>query len=89
VEKVLPRRIEVSNDAATRIAIARDWIEKYPAAAEIMIVAHSAEAASDLHLNVLRSRAAWFGVKRFTLNVLASRLLNFRLRLPRRSKSCA
>ncbi len=68
------RRIEVSSDAATRIAIARDWMEKYPADAQILVIAHSAEAATDLHLSVVSTKGSWFGVKRFTLNFLASRL---------------
>jgi len=67
-------RVEASSDAATRVRIAREWTEKYPAAAEILVIAHSAEAAADLHLSVASSRGASFGIKRFTLNVLASRL---------------
>jgi ATP-dependent helicase/nuclease subunit B len=74
VEKDQTRRIEVSSDAATRISIARDWMEKYAADAEILVIAYSAEAATDLHLRVVSQRGAWFGVKRFTLNGLASRL---------------
>src|SRR6266850_7099823 len=67
-------RIEASSDAATRITIARDWIQAYPADTEILVIAHSVEAAADLHLSVVSSTGSWFGIKRFTLNVLASRL---------------
>ena len=49
-------------------------MEKYAADAEILVIAHSAEAAADLHLSVVSSKGSWFGIKRFTLNVLASRL---------------
>jgi ATP-dependent helicase/nuclease subunit B len=68
------RRIEVSSDAAIRVQIAREWVEAYPADTEILVLAHSVEAASDLHLSVVSSTGSSFGIKRFTLNVLASRL---------------
>ena len=68
------RRIEVSSDAAVRLQLAREWIETYPPDAEVLILAHSAEAASDLYLEVVSSVGSWFGIKRFSLNVLASRL---------------
>ena len=68
------KRIEVSSDAASRITKAREWMEKYAADTEILVVAHSVEAAADLHLSVVSSAGSWFGIKRFTLNVLASRL---------------
>ncbi len=74
MERNQTKRIEVSSDAATRITIAREWMEKYAADTEILVIAHSAEAATDLHLGVIGARGAWFGIKRFTLNVLASRL---------------
>ncbi len=74
MERNAIKRIEVSSDAATRIGIAREWMEKYAADTEILVIAHSAEAATDLHLGVVGAKGAWFGVKRFTLNVLASRL---------------
>ncbi len=68
------KRIEVSSDAATRITIARAWIEANPSDAEILVIAHSAEAANEIHLGVIGAKGAWFGIKRLTLNVLASRL---------------
>jgi len=74
MEKNQTKRIEVSSDAATRIGIAREWMEKYAADTEILVIAHSAEAATDLHLGVVGAKGAWFGIKRFTLNVLAARL---------------
>lgn len=66
--------IQVSADAAARGQIARDWLQAYPAHSEILVVAHSAEAAAELQLNVVDSTGQWFGMKRFTLNVLASKL---------------
>ncbi|MFN2514409.1 MAG: hypothetical protein ABR568_23725, partial [Pyrinomonadaceae bacterium] len=74
MEKNLNKRIEVSSDAATRIGIAREWVEKYAAETEILVVAHSLEATSEFHLRVVGGTGAWFGIKRFTLNALASRL---------------
>ncbi|MBA3514774.1 MAG: exodeoxyribonuclease V subunit gamma [Pyrinomonadaceae bacterium] len=74
MEKNQAKRIEVSSDAATRIGIAQEWIWKYAAETEILVIAHSVEAASRLHLEVVGAKGAWFGIKRFTLNVLASRL---------------
>jgi ATP-dependent helicase/DNAse subunit B len=74
MESAQTKRVEVSIDAATRITIARAWMGKHPADTEILVVTHSAEAASDLHLGIVSSTGAWFGVKRFTLNSLASRL---------------
>src|SRR5258705_9187851 len=68
------RRIEVSADAANRVQFARDWIQSYPSDTEMLVLAHSAEAATDLYLSVISASGAWFGVKRLTLNGLASRL---------------
>ncbi|HZE69659.1 MAG TPA: PD-(D/E)XK nuclease family protein [Pyrinomonadaceae bacterium] len=70
----LKRRIEVYSDAAVRLELARDWIEAYPTHTEILVIAHSAEAAGDLHLSLVSAAGAWFGIKRFTLNALAPRL---------------
>lgn len=68
------KRIEVSSDASKRVQIACDWIQAYPTDTEILVVAHSGEAASDLNLSVVSATGSWFGIKRFTLNTLASRL---------------
>ncbi len=68
------RRIAVSSDAETRLQIARDWIEAYATDTEIVILSHAAEAATDLYLGIISSTGSWFGIKRFTLNVLVSRL---------------
>ncbi|HSB27008.1 MAG TPA: hypothetical protein VLE19_04090, partial [Pyrinomonadaceae bacterium] len=69
-----PKHIEVSSDATHRLRIAQEWIETYPADAEILLVANSREAANDLHLRVVEARGAAFGLKRVTLNFIASRL---------------
>ncbi|MFN2514169.1 MAG: hypothetical protein ABR568_22495, partial [Pyrinomonadaceae bacterium] len=74
MERNQNKRIEVSSDAATRIGIAREWMEKYAADTEVLVIAHSLEAASEFHLRVVGAKGAWFGIKRFTLNVLAARL---------------
>ncbi len=67
-------RIEVSNDAATRLRTALEWALSYPAHTEMLVVAHSTEAATDLHLRVTDARGSSFGIKRFTLSSLASHL---------------
>ena len=69
-----PKHIEVSSDSSHRVRIAQEWIETYPADAEILLVANSREAANDLHLRVVEARGAAFGLKRVTLNFIASRL---------------
>jgi hypothetical protein len=56
------------------VKIARDWIATHPLDSQVLIIAHSAEAATDLHLNIVNSTGSWFGIKRFTLNLLASRM---------------
>jgi len=74
VEKSSKSKIQVSSDAAVRLQIAQNWLQAYPADTEIIVLAQSAEAATDLHLSVVSARGASFGVKRFTLNTLASQL---------------
>src|ERR1044072_2765548 len=66
--------IEVSADAAVRLNSARVWIESFPTDAELLLIANSPEAGNDLHLKTVASRGASFGVKRFSLNFLASRM---------------
>jgi ATP-dependent helicase/nuclease subunit B len=68
------KRIEVSADAANRLQFGHDWIQSYPSDTEMLVVAHSAEAATDLYLGVISASGAWFGARRLTLNGLASRL---------------
>ena len=68
------KELRVSNDASLRLQIAQEWIESYPADTEILLVAHSREAADDLLLRVVQSRGAAFGIKRVTLNFVALRL---------------
>lgn len=72
-------RIEVSSEAETRIKIAREWIKNYPRDTEVLLVAHSTEAAADLHLSVVDSTGSWFGIKRFTLDAIAARLAQLSL----------
>ncbi|HBB87988.1 MAG TPA: PD-(D/E)XK nuclease family protein [Blastocatellia bacterium] len=67
-------RIEVSADAAVRLGLAEDWLKSFPSDSELLIISHGTEAAADLQLSVVSSRGSWFGIKRFTLNMLAARL---------------
>ena len=66
--------IEISTEAATRLRIAEQWVSAYPSHAEILVLAHSPEAANDFHLRIAGSRGAWFGMKRSTINGLAASL---------------
>ena len=68
------KTFEVSSDAERRLQLAQEWIQSYPADTETLVVAHSREAANDLHLRVVQARGAAFGIKRVTLNFIASRL---------------
>src|SRR5216117_2554954 len=67
-------RIEVSPDAAVRLALAEEWLKSFPSDAELLIISHGNEAATDLILRVIESRGAWFGAKRLNVNGLAARL---------------
>ena len=68
------RKLEVSCDGSTRLEISKRWLDSYPPDSEILIIAHTTEAATDLNLSIASTRGAWFGIRRFTLNRLASRL---------------
>ena len=74
VEPISKERIVVSTDAARRLQIAREWLEAYSSDTEVVVLAHSAEAADDFRLRTASERGVWFGVKRYTLNGLAARL---------------
>jgi len=67
----------VSPDAELRLEAAREWVKEYSADTEILVIGHSVEAAAEFQLQVVSSGEAgisWFGLKRFTLNVIAARL---------------
>ena len=68
------KRIEVSCDTAVRLQLAQDWLLTHAIDTEILLIAHSSEAATDLNLRVASATGAWFGIKRVTLNAIASRL---------------
>ncbi len=72
------KRIELSSDTATRLQRASDWIKSQGPATEILIVAHSVEAAVDCCLAAANPKGALFGTRRFTLNGLALRLSQHR-----------
>jgi ATP-dependent helicase/nuclease subunit B len=67
-------RIEISSDSTVRLQAAQHWLESYPADTQILLLAYTTEAASDLLLNVVSSRGVSYGIRRFTLNALAARL---------------
>ena len=67
-------RIEVSSDATVRLRLASEWLENFSPHREVVIVAHSVEAANDFLMQIAGARRASFGIRRFTLNSLAARL---------------
>ena len=71
--------ILVSADSNERLRRAQQWIESYSPDTGLLLLAHSSEAANDLHLRIVHSRGTAFGVKRFSLNSLATRLAQPRL----------
>jgi ATP-dependent helicase/nuclease subunit B len=62
-----------SSSAAARLGAAGAFIERVPAAAELLIVGASREAADDLARRVTRARGATFGLHRASLAQLAVR----------------
>jgi RecB family exonuclease len=68
------RRIEVSCDAQLRNQIALDWLLAYPPDTEVLAITHSLESATEFLLKIVDASRSSFGLRRFTLNVLASRL---------------
>ncbi|HEX6728450.1 MAG TPA: PD-(D/E)XK nuclease family protein [Pyrinomonadaceae bacterium] len=72
-------RIEISSDSAARLHVAQQWLESYPAATELLVLAHSTEAANDLLLRIVSSRGVSYGIRRVTLNGLAARLSQHKL----------
>jgi ATP-dependent helicase/nuclease subunit B len=74
VQTLNSRKLIVSADAESRVRHAQDWIAAYPADAQLLLLTHSKEAASDLILRVVTDKRSAFGIRRFTLNSIAARL---------------
>ncbi|MGO9454147.1 MAG: PD-(D/E)XK nuclease family protein [Candidatus Binataceae bacterium] len=68
------REIIRSTRAADRIAAARAWLAAAPAAAEVLVVASTREAADDLVRELAAARGAVAGIHRLTLGRLAGLL---------------
>lgn len=79
MKKPAQNLIEVSADAELRLSVAGDWIQTHSTNTELLVLSNSTESANDLHLTVVANRGVAFGVKRMTLNVLASRLAQRKL----------
>src|SRR2546422_5058373 len=62
-----------SSSAAERIGAATAFVERYPAATEVLIVGASRDAADDLARRVTAARRATFGLHRTSLTQLAVR----------------
>src|SRR5438552_1001208 len=63
-----------SSSAAERLRAARAFVERIPAATEVLIVGASRDAADDLARRVTAARGATFGLHRASLTQLAVRL---------------
>lgn len=74
-------RVLKSHSAAERIAAAVEFIASFPPATELLLVGYSREAIDDLVRGFSQSRAATFGLHRFSLTQLAARLAAPRLAL--------
>ncbi len=62
----------VSQDAATRLAAAVEWLAAYSADAEILVLSATKEAGDEFIRNAALAAGARFGLTRLTLNQLAS-----------------
>lgn len=74
VQTLNSKKLVVSADAEVRIRSAQEWIAGYAPDAQLLLVTHSKESASDLILRVVSTQRSAFGIRRFTLNSIASRL---------------
>ena len=66
--------IIIARDTAQRLAAAVEWLDFYPADAEILIVSPSSEAGDEFARTAARKSGARFGLTRFPLNRLAASL---------------
>jgi hypothetical protein len=78
-------RLVTSCSAASRLAAARRFVLDAPPASQLLIVSASRGAADDFARDLARSRAATFGLYRFSLTQLAARLAAPRLAAARLS----
>src|SRR2546422_9538240 len=62
-----------SSSAAERLRVAGAFVERVPAATEVLIIGASRDAADDLARQVTAARAATFGLHRASLTQLAVR----------------
>ena len=60
--------------ASVRLNAVRSFIEELPPSLELLLVGHTREAADDIARDVTRRRGTSFGVHRFSMRQLASRL---------------
>jgi CRISPR/Cas system-associated exonuclease Cas4 (RecB family) len=65
--------VVTSTSAAARIAAANDFLARYPASTEIVLVGASRGAADDFARAIARRSGATFGITRFSLMELAAR----------------
>jgi ATP-dependent helicase/nuclease subunit B len=64
----------IARETAARLNAAAEWLNSYPADAEILIVSPTREAGDEFARTAARKSGARFGLTRFTLNHLAASL---------------
>src|SRR5436305_147179 len=67
-------RVVVAPEAATRLAVAAEWLAAQPLDAEVLVVGPTWEACDDLVRSAVVQARARFGTVRLTLDRLAARL---------------
>jgi ATP-dependent helicase/nuclease subunit B len=67
-------QVVIARDTAARLNAAAEWLNSYPADAEILIVSPTREAGDEFARTAARKAGARFGLTRFTLNHLAASL---------------
>ena len=72
-------RAVTSTSAAVRLEAARQFLERYPPSAEVVVVGATRGAADDFVRSISRRSGATFGLTRFGLTELAARAASSRL----------
>src|SRR6185436_10106353 len=67
-------RLLIASSGAVRLRAAREFLEKFPPATEVMVVAGNRGAADDLVRSVTSEKSATFGLHRFSVAQLAGKL---------------
>lgn len=72
-------RLLISRDTSARLGTAAEWLNQFPADAELTLVAATLSASDELARTAAGERGARFGLHRFALGQLAARSANLAL----------